>query len=43
VIERRGLGEDRGRDLEWHHPEPGGRHLRKGPGKRATPWRRDLK
>jgi DNA-binding NarL/FixJ family response regulator len=35
-------GEDRGRDLGWHPPEPAGRHRRKRPGKRAHPSHRVL-
>jgi hypothetical protein len=35
AVVRRGQGEDQGRDLEGHPPEPARRHLRKGSGKRA--------
>jgi two-component system, NarL family, response regulator LiaR len=37
-----GLGEDRGRDLGVHPPQPAGRQRRNGPGKRANPWHRIL-
>ena len=42
AVVRKGLGEDRGRDLGWHPPEPAGRHRRKRPGKRAHPSHRVL-
>jgi DNA-binding NarL/FixJ family response regulator len=43
VTSKEGTGEDQERDLGGHLPEPAGRHLRKGPRKRANPWHRVLK